>query len=249
MWGFEVSDSGSTQNNKLDFIDAGLSFVASLSAGVYTADELAAEVQRAMRAVNTNNQNNTCSFDFSMLKYVLTGTSTFSLKFGTGADIATDCNALLGFNAADRSGSSSYTSDAAVGTSPSSASLWTSAEPLAMNSPVTAQAIGTAALLTQRALSVRQHVSDGMTVESIYVGALRRVRITFRGLLAGEVTKMENLLDWAVQGKRLTWQPDKDSTNALKLVMANPAEIANAYEWLTRPEISYGTLTFYEQLS
>ena len=68
-------------------------------------------------------------------------------------------------------------------------------------------------------------------------------------LLSTEQTYMESFLNWIVQGKRFTWQPDKTSTNAMKLVMANPQEIAGAYAWMTRPEVGYGTLTFYEQLS
>ena len=48
-----------------------------------------------------------------------------------------------------------------------------------MNSPVTAQAAGTAALLTQRLIRLAQNVSDGMTVESIYFGQLKKVRVAF----------------------------------------------------------------------
>lgn len=43
VWGFEVFDSGSKQNNKLPFKDDGIQYIATLRAGVSTADELAAE--------------------------------------------------------------------------------------------------------------------------------------------------------------------------------------------------------------
>ena len=252
VWGFEVFDSGANQNNKLDFKDNATTYqggtAATLNAGVYTADEFAAELQRAMRAA-TGNSNQTCTFDFSALKFTISGTATFQLLFGTGSDASTDCNGLLGFNAADKTGATSYQSDAVVGTAPSTAFLWTAAEPLVSNSPVAAQAAGTAAQLTQRSMRMIQNISDGMTCESIYFGTMKSVRVTFSALLSSEQTNMEKFLDWVSQGKRFTWQPDKTSTNAMKLVLANPGQVADAYEWLTRPEVSYGTLTFYEQLS
>lgn len=253
IWGFEVLDSGSFQNNKLDFKDGVTTYqgatAATLNAGVYTADEFAAEVQRATR-VQTGNTNQTCTFDYATLKFTVSGAATFQLLFSTGTEAAIDCNGILGFSAAaDKTGATSYLSDAVVGTAPSTAFLWIAAEPLSRNSPVTAQAAGTAALLTRRSMRTIQNITDGMTVESIYFGTLKRVQIEFRALLASEQANMEAFLNWIVQGKRFTWQPDKTSTNCLKLVLANPGEINDDFEWLTRSETTYGTLSFYEQLS
>ena len=107
----------------------------------------------------------------------------------------------------------------------------------------------TAALLTQRSVNTIQHVSDGGTVESVYLATLKKVQIAFRCLLPAEQTNMEKFLDWTVQGKRFTWQPDKTSVNALKLVLANPGQVGPMFEWLTRAETSYGVLTFFEQLT
>ena len=150
----------------------------------------------------------------------------------------------------DKTSATSYVSDTAIAGAYSTGSLWTAAEPLVSTSPVIANAIGSAASLTQRAMNTSQHVSDGATVETVYCCSIRSVQIGFRALLASEQAKMESFLDWIVQGKRFVWQPDKTApSNGMKLVLANPGRVANMYEWLTRPEVGYGTLTFYEQLS
>ena len=81
LWGFEVVDSG-TPNNKLDFIDNGATYQATLTAGVYTPDELALHIRDAMRLANTENNNNNCTFSYTTLQFTLTGTATFTLKFG-----------------------------------------------------------------------------------------------------------------------------------------------------------------------
>ncbi len=259
IWGFEVLDSGFSQNNKLDFKDGVTTYqgatAATLNAGVYSADEFAFEVQRAMRA-QTLNTNQGCTFDYSTLRFTVSGAGTFQLLFfNTWPDAAIDCNGLLGFSAAvDKTGATSYVSDAVVGTLPSAAFLWIAAEPLNYTSPVTATSAGTpavptAALLTQRAVITIQHISDGGTVESVYISTIKKVQIAFRCLLPAEQASMEKFLDWSVQGKRFTWQPDKTSVNALKLVLANPGQINPMFEYLTRAETSYGMLTFFEQLS
>lgn len=261
IWGFEVFDSGSNRNNRLAFTRDATTYdgdatnpAATMKAGVYTPDELAAEVQRAMRE-RTNTTDLTCTFNYSTMKFsvVIASPGNLSLLFA-GTVAATDCNGLLGFDATNHNtdglnNGDTWVSDAAVGTAPSTASVWSMAEPLVYTSPVIAQAIGSEALLTQRTVIAKQHVSDGMLVESIYFGTLKKVQIGFKALSGTERTSMENFLNWAAQLKRFTWQPDKTSINGLKLVLANPKEIADAFEWLTRAEVSYGTLTFYEQLS
>lgn len=222
----------------------------SIAAGVYTADELAGAIATVLNTADhpappTNLYS--CTFDWGTLAFTIsTSGSAFSLALGSDSH---SLAGLLGFSG-DKLSVTSVTSDAPAGTAPTStAKLWTAADPLVYNSPVAAQAAGTAAKLTGRAMAVRQHITDGATVESVYIGTLRMVQIAFRAISSTEQTNMEAFLDWAVQGKRFTWQPDKTSANLLKLVLANPQHVANGYEWLTRPEVGYGTLTFFEQLS
>jgi hypothetical protein len=221
----------------------------AVAAGVYTPDELATAVTAALTAADAGNSY-TCTFSYSTLLFTIAGTSTFDVKWSTGTNHTKNMSGLLGFNnATDKNGNTSLPSDSAIGGTYSTASLWTAAEPLASMSPVTAQAVGSPALLTRRAMRIIQNITDGMTCESIYFGTLKSVQVSFTALLASEQTSMENFLNWIVQGKRFIWQPDKTSTNGLKLVAANPGQVNDMYQWLTRPEISYGTLSFYEQLS
>lgn len=254
VYGFEVFDSGTSQNNRLGFVQNAVVFddvanpAATLTAGVYTAKELAIAVRDAMRA-RAGGTSNDCTFDFGTLLFTLTGTGTFSLLFGHATLKLVDCSGLLGFTETDKTGSISYASNAAVGTSPSTAGLWMMAEPNSRTTPVAAQLDGTAAKRLQREVSAVQSRSDGGTVETIYRSTVKRVVIGFKALTTTEQDKMESFLDWIEQGRRFNWQPDKTLPNALRLVLANPKEISNDFTWLTRDEADYGELAFLEQLT
>ena len=71
-----------------------------------------------------------------------------------------------------------------VGTTPSSASLWTQTEPTSKNSPVTANplvnGVPQAASNLQRKLKSIQNISDGMSVETVFFGTLKKVSVEFR---------------------------------------------------------------------
>lgn len=246
VYGFEVTEG---TNDKLDWVDTGSTFATTLDAGIYTAAELAAHIQTQMQADGTGTE--TCTFSFSTLKFTFGGTATFSLLWNSGANTGQTPGAILGFDeTADDTGATSYSSNSAVGTSPSTAGLWTMAEPnMEGNTPVTAAADGSSASLLQREIRASQNITDGGKLETIYFHTIKRVQIGFQALTSAEQTKMESFLDWIEQGKRFNWQPDKDSTNALRLVLQNPTAINNEFTWLTRSEASYGVLSFYQQLS
>lgn len=254
VYGFEVFDSGDEQNNRLGFVQNGTVYddvtnpAATLTAGVYTAQELAEAVRDAMRA-RAGGTANDCSFDFGTLLFTLSGTGTFSLLFGDATLKFIDCSGLLGFNDADKTLSTSYSSDAIVGTLPSTAGLWEMAEPNSRTTPVKAQVDGVAAKRLQREISAVQSRSDGGTVETIYRSTVKRVVIGFKALTDTEQDEMESFLDWIEQGRRFNWQPDKTMPETLRLVLANPKEISNDFTWLTREEADYGELSFLEQLT
>lgn len=271
LYNFKVNDSGSSQNNKLDFKNGVGTYAATLNAGIYTADEFAAEVQRAMR-VQTNDSNQYCVFNYDdatvagviTLGFGLTGAGTFELLFGTGTNHATSCHGLLGFqddgtSATDKTGTTFYTSTSSVGGTYSTAKVWTLAEPLQANSPLTAASIGTNSTATaptalangtllQRIPRIIQNTTDGGLVEPLFLSELKQVQLTFDQLTAAEQIKMESFLDWAVRGYRFTFQPDKTSPNGLKLAM-DVRQVTNAFTWLTNPTANYGSFTFHEQPS
>mgnify|MGYP001617392566 CR=1 FL=1 len=243
IWGWRVT----TSVNKLDFVDAGTTYVATLRLGDYTAAQFAAEVQRAMRAI-TGNSNQTCTFSFSTRKFTLAGTSVFQLLFATGANAATDCNALLGFAATDETGATSYTSDDAVGSGSSTMSTWAPTDPAVSNSPVTAAADGTTAALLQRHARAVQHETDGGLRETVWFSTDKVFRIEYRMLSASEQTNFEALMNWLETGAPANFQPSDASTNALRLVLV-PSDIQNQFSWTTRTEATYPELVLVEQLA
>jgi hypothetical protein len=249
MYGWEVTTSS---NDKLDFVNAGVTYAATLSPGVYTGYGFATEVQRAIRAIDTGHSV-TCALDHAAKTFTIgAGTATFSLLFGSGANNATNCATLLGFTRGggagnDKTGSTSYTG-AAVGTSPSTMTLWDLAEPIQRNSPVTAAAAGTAAALLQRDIVARQHRTDGGKLETVYIATFKKLRLTFNELASAEQTKKELLLDWIQKGNPISYMTDAtNGSGVLHLVLENPSSIANAFSWPTRSEADYGELVFIEQ--
>lgn len=106
-------------NNKLDFTEGVTgAAAATLTAGTYTADELATEIQTQMDAAATDNTY-TCDFDstatnkFSIVR--ATGTATIDLNWQSGPNTATTVGSLLGFSvAADDTGATTYSADNAI---------------------------------------------------------------------------------------------------------------------------------------
>lgn len=251
IYGFEVFSSGDSQNNKLDFIDNGMTFAATIPAGVYTPAELAAAVQTAMRTANTDNNDNTCTYSFSTDKFTLTGTATFSLLWSSGANAGDDISGMLGFDeSGDNTSATTYTSDSAVGGTHSEASTWTMQLPhIPATTPYTANADGTAASgPMQREVVAAHHVTDGGLDESLYTTTRKYVELGFDELDTTDQAAMESFLDWVEQGKRFNWLPDSTSTEALRLVLP-PASARPVFSYMTASEVSYGTLRFLESLS
>lgn len=242
MWGWRVT----TSTNKLDFVDGGTTFEATLRLGVYCAAEFAAEVQRAMRAANTGNQNNTCNFDFATRKFTATGTATFSLLW-TGANT---CAGLLGFDeSADDTGFASYESDGEVGATHSDAFAWVPSDPVHATTPVEAQEDGTAAKYLQRAVQTVQNRADGGKRETIHFSTDKLIRLQLRYLAGTDRDSAEDFLDWIEKGRRFNYQPDKDADKALRLALVNPGELAIVFTWMARDEHDLPELTFVEQLT
>ena len=253
LYGWEVT-TGS--NDALDFKNhAGTTLACVIAPGLYTPKSFATAVQSALNNTVGVGDTFTVSFDHAAATFTITdGAGTFQLLFGSGTSNATCCATLLGFTRGggagnDKTGAANYTG-AAAGTAPSTMSLWDFAEPVISNTPVTAQAAGTAAKLLQREVRATQNKSDGGTVETVYVTTFKKFRVTFNQMLASEQTNLESLLDWIVQGKPIAYMPDKTAGSAvMHLVLDSPTGITNAFSWLTRSEADYGELVFIEQAS
>ncbi len=252
-FGFQVIAAGASgANSKIDFNRGGVK-AATVAAGDYTADEMCAVIVTALEAADSTPVW-ACSFDVSTGKFTISADQAFTLLWGTGANAAADMHKLLGFDAADQASSSdACVSDTAVPTAVASSgypSTWTLAYPDEMHTPVTAAASGAAMTGGQRQIRAVQNVADGGLVNTIYHSTSKRVEIAFyTGMSAAEWARMENFLDWIERGRRFMWQPDSTATEYVKLVLADPSQITPQFEFLTRSEVSYGRLTFIEQVS
>jgi len=246
-WGWAATAS----TNRLDFKDNNITFAATLTNGEYLPAEFASEVQRAMRLANTDNQANTCTYSFTTRKFTLTGTSIFQLLLGTGANAASDCNGLLGFAASDETGATTYTSDDAVGSGSSTAFTWAPVDPIAITTPVSAAADGTTATLLGRVPVVSVNRADGGRREYIYYSTDKMYSFQIRYVSTGaEQTSAESLMDWLERGRRFNLQPDATSTNALRLVVADPSAMQRSgFTWFTRAEIDYPEIVCVQSLA
>lgn len=253
-WGWRVT----TANQLIDFECAthACSYQATLRLGDYGAGTFATEVARAMNAAHAGAGDAfTCVFDFSTRKFTIdNGTRSLTLKF----DLNTSTNAagLLGFDDAATSSASGHTSTGTVGETSGffySAGIrgWAPTDPSATNSPVTAAADGSTALLLQRRPRTIQQETEGGLRESIYFSTDKLFRIHYRMLTAAEQTLFEGLLDWLEQGAPADFRPDDTaaSTINMRLVLSNPGETRNEFTWLARTESDYPPLELIQQLT
>ena len=102
-------------NDRLDFSeDTTNDFVALLTPGDYTFAQIAAEIQTQIAATAALN-----TYTFVEAAGVFTinrtaGVATVELRFGTGANLARSVATTIGFNAADKTGATTYSSDTTV---------------------------------------------------------------------------------------------------------------------------------------
>lgn len=94
-------------NKSLDFNEGGSELQASLKVGAYSLTEYGAEIQRAMRAVGS--QNYVVALDRVTRKFTISAPSNFTLLASTGSRIGTGCWSLLGATATNKTGTNTYT--------------------------------------------------------------------------------------------------------------------------------------------
>lgn len=95
-----------TQSNKfIDFNDGTIK-VAELKVGSYTSAQLALEIKKKLDALSTIDFS--VSFNRITRKFTITGTTNFSLLFGTGVHSAQSASSVLGYNQTDLTGANVY---------------------------------------------------------------------------------------------------------------------------------------------
>jgi hypothetical protein len=111
-----------TLNNKLDFqiVSMGTTLTATINLGFYSPAGLAQEIAMQMQSAD-----NTNIYTATVNRTVMGGTQNritissngayLSLLFGTGTNVATSISTLIGFNASDYTGATTYTGSSTTG--------------------------------------------------------------------------------------------------------------------------------------
>ncbi len=104
---YEITD----ENNLMDFDEGGAELTAELDLGIYSAEDLASEIQLQMRAVGSVDQF--CDYSESTHKITNSKTAgTLNLKIKSGTNKTTSPWKLIGYKpSADKTGSLSYEAD------------------------------------------------------------------------------------------------------------------------------------------
>lgn len=243
-----------TTSNQIIPFDRGGNLTATMRLGYYTAGQIATEAARAMNAADSG-QSYTCVFDFSTRKFTFdNGATAFALEWSRNA--STNAAGLFGFDDADTASSAAgHTSTDTVGVTNSyfaaaGVKSWAPSDPAVTNSPITAQADGSSALLLGRKARTLQQETDGTLRESIYFGTDKVFSIEYRMLSASEQSNFDALLEWIEKGAPVDFRPDDTAASTIncRFVMV-PAEMRNSFSWPTRSESDYPALTLIQQLS
>lgn len=100
-------------SRSLDFNEGGPEIQATLKVGTYTLTEYAAEIQRALRAIGT--QNYLVTINRSTRKLTISAPLVFSLLAGTGSRIGSGIWATAGATATNKTGLNTYTLENGAG--------------------------------------------------------------------------------------------------------------------------------------
>lgn len=119
LYGFAIDQF----NSSLDFVAAmsGPTIMATLNTGFYSLGSLMDELVRAMNAADADNVysytiDRTIAGGLENRVTIATNGTYLSLLFGSGPRVASSVSPLIGFNAVDYTGATSYTSSASAGT-------------------------------------------------------------------------------------------------------------------------------------
>lgn len=100
----------SNQNNYIDVNEGSGTVSVQLTAGKYTAEDLATELQTQMNASSLTGTY-TVTYDHESQKFTIATTVSAAIEFSSGSK---QCNDVLGFNATDRTSATLHTSDFGV---------------------------------------------------------------------------------------------------------------------------------------
>lgn len=102
-YGQDITDS----NNKICFSEGGPELIAEVEIGAYTLNTLPVAIETALN--NIGALTYTVSVNRTTRLITISANSTFSLLTATGSSIGTSIFSMIGFEAPDKTGASSYT--------------------------------------------------------------------------------------------------------------------------------------------
>lgn len=195
---FLYSYTVTTSNRNLDFkITAlGSTLTAVLRLGTYSLPQLCEEITRAMGEQDaTNSYTVTPSYTSATANRVTIATSGayLDLLFLTGPNASTSCRTLIGFNATDRTGSTSYLGNSTTGTYLFPAQIGYTYQPTD----------------TQKKVQGVVNVSASGVKETVVFSTQEFFQIEFKyEPQATAFVDWEAFFSWAITGAELLFTPD-----------------------------------------
>lgn len=199
LYGFEVTPL----NSSLDFKIAALGpeLRATLRVGYYSLTSLMQEVCRAMTEVDnthiyTFGVDRTVSGGLQNRVTILTSGAYLSLLFGTGSRVATSVGPLLGYTATNKTGATSYQSQASAGTVLVSELIGYNYIPAAAN----------------RRVQGAVNIAASGDKEAIVFNIMKFLNVEFKMEPEAKVlTQWVPLVDWLIQQRLFEFTPDLTS--------------------------------------
>jgi hypothetical protein len=201
LYGYRIDET----NNSLDFraVLSGPELRATLTIGYYSLSSLMVEIKRAMQAVFSTNAftvsaNRTLSFGTQNRVTITTSGTYLDLLFLTGTRNGTNCAAIIGFNVADYTGSTSYTGFTSSGT--------------IVIPPFQGHDYLSPDLLRRNLGSV--NISTNGEKEAIVFNIMKFWQVRFKYISVAELTPWVSLMTWMSLQKLIEFTPEITSPNS-----------------------------------
>lgn len=211
------------RNDRLNFTEAAARVATVAAANYTTGGAEAAAVQTAMNAAAVDNTY-LVTYDTGTNKFTIardTGSTAYSLDFGTGPDVARDIAQDIGFDETDHSGSTTYVGDFAISVGTHFLEFDLSSAQDARAALVVGTNLSSSGSLTVRGDSAGDFIAPSFTL-ALTAGDLRDP-----GKFVGFFTTIQNLRYWQLLFKDFT---NTDGYIEAGAVFIGPySEFARAY--------------------
>lgn len=216
--------------------------VVNLSPSGYTFSELAVELSRALNEAGALDY--TVTTNRTTRKFTITATANFSILAGSGAFSGSQVFQALGFNAVDKTGASTYTSDNATGT------VWRPQLPPFAYTPSS---------LRESSLQAVQQESGSGDVEVISFGTVNYAEMEFKYITSRfdkpDIVELDRdglenarlFLSYLRKKNRVEFMEDRDDPSVFeKFLLSKTAQSSNGLEFKLSEMTSQNIQDYYE---